>query len=118
MNSPTRSLYAYDDSDPENKPVHPLIPIGRTVFLGTPEDGKTCTLMNLLFRPDIVKHLRRFYKGGCIIISAQCGPMSQNFYWKALYTLNKTLYNGFFTFYTSMNKNKWMDLIVKLTTPP
>ena len=66
MNSPTRSLYAYDDSDPENKPVHPLIPIGRTVFLGTPEDGKTCTLMNLLFRPDIVKHLRRFYKGGCI----------------------------------------------------
>ena len=113
MNSPTRSLFAYDDSDPENKPVHPLIPIGRTVFLGTPEDGKTCTLMNLLFRPDIVKHLRRFYKGGCIIISAQCGPMSQNFYWKALYTLNKTLYNGFFTFYTSMNKNKWMDLIVE-----
>ena len=39
--------------------------------------------------------------------------MSQNFYWKALYTLNKTLYNGFFTFYTSMNKNKWMDVIVE-----
>ena len=78
MNSPTRSLYAYDDSDPENKPVHPLIPIGRTVFLGTPEDGKTCTLMNLLFRPDIVKHLRRFYKGGTASAAIAAAAFSPN----------------------------------------
>ena len=113
MDSTTRSLYSYDDSDPENRPVHPLIPIGRTVFLGTPEDGKTCALMNVLFRPNINQYLRRFYTGGCIVISPGCGPMSSNYYWKALYDPNDIVFGGFFKFYTSMSKEKWLDLIVE-----
>jgi hypothetical protein len=57
-----------------------------------------------LLRCDILKILKHFFPGGCVVFSNQAGPRTTNYYWRKI--LERDV-DGWFTWKTCVNEAVW-----------